>query len=140
MELLVATILSAHPKAQLLLFGADDTRLSGHQETTLVVQEHSEGVLEAGGVHGALRAHESGHAVRLAEEVHGLVQQVGTQIVDGAAAGDDLVLPLGGIGSGLLRAVAVKVGFVFDDAAQRAVLDQLGEGNEVGVPAAVCMR
>lgn len=33
--------------------------------------------------------------------------------------------------------MAVEVSFVFDDAAKGAGLDELGEGDEVGVPAAV---
>ena len=72
--------------------------------------------------------------------MHSLVQKVGTEIVDGRATGDDLVLPLGDISGGLLGTVAVEVGFKFRDTAQGAVLDELGEGNEIGVPAAVYER
>jgi hypothetical protein len=67
-----------------------------------------------------------------------LIEEVGTEIVDGGAAGDNLILPGVGIGGGLLGAVTVEVGFVLGDAAEGAVLDELGEGDEVGVPAAVC--
>jgi hypothetical protein len=41
------------------------------------------------------------------------------------------------ISRGLLGTVAVEVSFKLGDAAERAVLDQLGERDEVGVPAAV---
>lgn len=61
-----------------------------------------------------------------------------SKIVDGAAAGDYLVLPLGGVGCGFLGAVAVEVGFEFDDAAEGAVFVEFGEGLKVGVPTAVC--
>lgn len=66
-----------------------------------------------------------------------LVQEVGAEIVEARTTGDDLVLPLVGIGRWLLGTVAVEVCFEFGDAAKRAVVDQLGEGDVVGVEAAV---
>ena len=101
------------------------------------MQQNSKRVLEARGVHLTLGAHKARHALRQPQEVHSLVQQVGAQIVDGAAARDYLVLPLGDGGGGLHGTVPVEVRFVFDDAAERAVFDELVEGLEVGVPAAV---
>jgi hypothetical protein len=62
---------------------------------------------------------------------------VGAEVVDGRATGDNLVLPLVAIGGGLLGTVAVEVGFELRDAAEGTVLDQLGEGNEIGIEAAV---
>lgn len=62
---------------------------------------------------------------------------MGAEVVDGRATGDNLVLPLVAIGGGLLGTVAVEVGFELRDAAKGTVLDQLGEGNEVGIEAAV---
>lgn len=69
--------------------------------------------------------------------MHRLVEEVGAEVVDARATGDHLVLPLVGIGGGLLGTVAVEVGFEFGDAAKRAVVDQLREGDVVGVEAAV---
>lgn len=57
--------------------------------------------------------------------------------MDRATTGNNLVLPLRDSRRGLLGTVAVKVGFEFDDAAESAGLDELGEGDEVGVPPAV---
>lgn len=62
---------------------------------------------------------------------------MGAKVVDGRATGDNLVLPLVAIGGGLLGTVAIEVGFELGDAAEGTVLDQLGEGNEVGIEAAV---
>ena len=35
--------------------------------------------------------------------------------------------------------MSVEVGVVFDDPAEGIIFDELGEGYEVGVPAAVCL-
>lgn len=72
--------------------------------------------------------------------MHHLVQEVGPEIVHGRATGNHLVLPLVSIGRWLLGAMAVEVGFELGDAAERAVLDQLGESDEVGIEAAVYTR
>jgi hypothetical protein len=58
--------------------------------------------------------------------------------MDRAATGDNLVLPFRNGRGGFFGTVAVEVGFKFDDAAELAGFDELGEGDEVGVPAAVC--
>lgn len=136
-HLLKASLLTTHPEAELLLFGTDNGGLGGDQCTIGIVQQHGEAILKAGGVDRTARTNETGHALRQAEEVHCLVQKVGAEVIDGRTTGNDLVLPLRGIGGGLLGTVAVKVGFEFRDAAKRAVLNQLGERDEVGVPAAV---
>lgn len=102
------------------------------------MEQDGEGILVGGGVDGAGRADKTGDARGETEDVHGLVEKVGAEVVDGGAAGDDLVLPGVGVGCGLLGAVAVEVCFELGDAAERAVLDEFGEGDEVGVPAAVC--
>lgn len=84
------------------------------------------------------RANKPRNAVGEPEQMHRLVQQVRAQVVDGCSPGDDLVLPLVSVCRGLDGTVSVKVGVVFHHAAQRAVLDQLGQRHEVGIPAAVC--
>lgn len=136
--LLEATLLTAHPETQLLVLRADDGRLGGDHGAVGVVQQDGEGILVGGGVDGAGGADEAGHARGETEEVHGLVEEVGAEVVDGGAAGDDLVLPGVGVGRGLLGAVAVEVCFELGDAAEGAVLNELGEGDEVGVEATVC--
>lgn len=136
-HLLEASLLAAHPKAELLVLGADDGRLGSDHHVVGVVQQHGEGVLKAGGVGGAGGADEGRHALGKSEQMHCLVQKVSAQVVDGGATGDDLVLPLVRLSGGLLRTVTVKVGFELGNAAKGAVLDDLGEGHEVGVPAAV---
>ncbi len=60
--------------------------------------------------------------------------------MDRATAGNNLVLPLRDSRRGLLGTVAVKVGFKFDDTAESTGLDELGEGDEIGVPPAVWVR
>lgn len=102
------------------------------------MQHNSERVLEPRGVDSPGRANESSHPLRQTEEMHHLVQEVGAEIVNGRTTGDDLVLPLVGVGGRLLGTVAVEMGFELGDAAKRAVANQFGEGDVVGVEAAVC--
>lgn len=90
------------------------------------MQQHGKRVLKPRRVDPPLAADERGDAVRHAQEMHRLVEQVRAEIVDRAAAGDDLVLPLRGVGGGLLRPVAVEVRLVLDDAAERVGFDELG--------------
>lgn len=134
-HLLEATLVTPNPEPELLLLGAHDPRLGRDQQPTVVMQQDGERVLEARGVVLALAAHEARHPVRLAEQVHRLVEQVRAQVVDGATGGYDLGLPRRD--GRLLGTVTVEVGFVLDDTAQGTVLDEFGEGDEVGVPAAV---
>ena len=84
---------------------------------------------------GALRSDESRHLVRQAEQVHGLIEQVSSQVVDCTAARDHSALPRGC--RGLFGTVAVEMAFEFDDPAQRAFADELGEGDKIGVEAAI---
>jgi hypothetical protein len=69
--------------------------------------------------------------------VHSLVQEVGAQVVNGGATGNNLVLPLV-FSCGLFRTVAVEVSLELGDAAEGAVLDELGESNKISVPATIC--
>lgn len=57
--------------------------------------------------------------------------------MDRATTWNNLVLPLRDSRRGLLGAVTVKVGFEFNDTSESTSLDELGEGDEVGVPPAV---
>lgn len=135
--LLEATLITAHPEAQLFVFRADDRRLGGYHGAVGVVQKNGECIFVGRSVGGAGGANEACHTLGQTEEMHGLIKEVSAEIVNGRATGDDLVLPGVGIGSGFFGTVAVEVCFVFGDAAERAVLHELGEGDEVGVPAAV---
>ena len=68
----------------------------------------------------------------------GLVEQVGSQVVDCAAAGDNFGFP--GCGGGLFGTVAVEVGFEFHHASEGALGVEFGEGDEVGVEATIYIR
>ena len=57
------------------------------------------------------------------------------QIVDSSASGLRTRFP--GLGAGQCRFVAVEMGFEFGDAAEGVVFEQIADGEEVGVPAAV---
>lgn len=104
------------------------------------MQQNGERVLEARAVLPPRRADETGHSLGETKQVNSLVEQMRAQVKHGRTTGDDLVLPLVSIRGGFLGTVAVKMGFKLGDAAEGAVLDELGEGDKVGVPAAVWFR
>lgn len=82
-----------------------------------------------------MRADEAGDSRGKAEEHDSLVEEVGAEVVDGAAAGKGFCFPAAGGRN--FRAMAVEVGFEVDDAAEGIVFVEGGDGEEVGVPAAV---
>lgn len=134
--LLVAALVTADPEAQLLLLRADHSPLGRDKQAVGVVEQDGERVLVVGDVVLPLRPEESRNASRQAKQMHHLVQQMCTQVVDGAAGRDHLVFP--GVGIGNLRAMAVEMGLELDNSAQSTALDQLGSRDEVGVPASIC--
>ncbi|TKW51054.1 hypothetical protein CTA1_9473 [Colletotrichum tanaceti] len=127
---------AAHPEARLLRLDAHDADAHGDEQAVPVGQlrVHAVRVL---GVEAAVALADELAVDRLghAEEVVGLVEQVGAQVVEGAAAlvHAQLALPR----RRGLRAVAVKVGVELVDAAKDAVSHHLLDRQEVAVPAAV---
>ena len=83
---------------------------------------------------GALGTDVGGDGFRSAEKGHGLVEQVGREIEENAAAGTRLLTPGAGLGSGT---EAIVSRFETNDAAESACGDGLAEGLEIGVEAAV---
>lgn len=63
-----------------------------------------------------------------------------SEIVDSTTTGNDLVLPLRDIRSGLFGAMTVEVSLEFGDTAKDTTLHELGGGHVVGIPATVCTK
>ena len=98
----------------------------------VVVEDEVEGVVDVGAV--AVVADGGGDARGRAEEREGLVDEVRAEVVEEAGGGAGDFFP--GVGA-LERAVAVEAGDDLDDAAECAFGEELAEGEEVAVPAAV---
>lgn len=98
------------------------------------MQEHRAAICRAARDAAALVADETGDALRVAEEGVDLVDEVGSEVVDGAIAGCGFEFPAV---SGWVGAVAVEMRFELRDVAQRTGGDDLLERHEVGVPAAI---
>ncbi len=97
-----------------------------------VVEKNIESVV--GGETAALGADIGGDGFRSAEKGHGLVEQMGREIEEDAAAGTRLLSPGAGLGSGTETIVSR---FETNDAPESACRDGLAEGLEIGVEAAV---
>lgn len=102
------------------------------------MQQHGAGILVPGLVPLSLGAQEGGDFLRYAEEEDALIDEVGAEVVDGAAAGFGAGFP--GLGTGEGGLVAVEVGGEFDDAAEGVGAEEVVQGEEVGIPAAVFFR
>ena len=102
------------------------------------MQQHRTAILVPGRIVLPLAAHEACDLSRRPEGYDDLVDQVGTEIVDRAAAGNGFGFPASARGE--RGSVAVEVGFEFGDAAEGVVFEEGEEGQEVGVPAAVCAK
>lgn len=87
------------------------------------MQQYGKRVFKARGIHLSLAANERRYAVRFAQQGHGLVEEVRTEVVDRASTGDHLVLPFRGVGGGFLGTVPIEVRFVFDNAAEDVAFD-----------------
>ena len=98
----------------------------------VVVEDEVEGVVDVGAV--AVVTDEGGDAGGWAVEGEGLVDEVRAEVVEEAGGGAGDLLP--GVGS-LEGAVAIEAGDDLDDAAEGACGEELAEGEEVAVPAAV---
>ena len=98
----------------------------------VVVEDEVEGVVDVGAV--AVVADRGGDARGRAVESEGLVDEMRAEVVEEAGGGAGDFLP--GVGA-LEGAVAVETGDDLDDAAECAFEEELAEGEEVAVPAAV---
>lgn len=136
-NLLETTLVTPNPESHLLLLRAHDGSFGRHQDALVIMQQDGKRIVISRCVDLPLRANKRCDAVGKPEQMHGLVQQVRAQVVDGSSTGDHLVLPLVSVCRGLNWTVSVKMGVVFYHTAQRAILDQLGQGQEISVPAAV---
>lgn len=138
-ELAEAALCAADPVAQLVDLCAEGADVDVDDEAVRVGQLGDDGVggLELGTTL-ALVEQAAVDGLGQAEEHVGLVDEVGAQVEEGAAALGDaqLALPVGrGVG-----AVAVEVGVELEHAAQGARLDEVLGQQEVGVPAAVLVH
>lgn len=138
-ELAEAALCAADPVAQLARLGAEGADADVDQQARVVeeLRGHGVGRLELGPAL-ALVQQAAADGLREAEEHVGLVDEVRAQVEEGAAAARDaqLALPVGG----RVGAVAVKVRVELDDAAERALLDEVLGQQEIGVPAAVLVH
>jgi hypothetical protein len=97
-----------------------------------VIQKNVEGVV--GGEAGALDAHVGRDGFGSAEKREGLIEEMGSEVKEHAAAGAGPFAPSVGFGNG---AIAIVGGFEAEDAAQISSGDSLAKGLEIGVEAAV---
>lgn len=138
-ELAEAALCAADPVAQLADLCAEGADVDVDQQAVVVEELRGDGVgrLELGAAL-ALVEQAAAHGAGEAEQHVGLVDQVGAEVEERAAAAGDaqLALPVGG----RVGAVAVEVGVELDDAAQLALLDQVLGQQEVGVPPAVLVH
>lgn len=128
----------SNPEPQLLRLGRNDGDFQRRQHAIPIMQQHGAGILVPGLVPLSLGAQEGGYFLRYAEEEDALIDEVGAEVVDGAAAGFGAGFP--GLGAGEGGFVAVEVGGEFDDAAERVGAEEVVQGEEVGIPAAVFFR
>ena len=99
------------------------------------MHQHRERIFEPLWVVCAVRANKAGDPQGQAEEHDGLVDDVGAEIVYGAATREGFCFPATSRGS--FGAVAVEMRFEVDDPAEGVVFVEGRDGEEVGVPAAV---
>ena len=106
-----------------------------HAGALRVMEKNIEGVV--GGKAGALATDVGGDGFRSPEKSHALVEQVGREIEENAAAGTGLLAPGAGLGSGT---EAIVSGFETDNAAENVCGDRLAKSLEIGVEAAIVVN
>lgn len=139
MVLLETALLTAQPEAELVFFRRDDAGFGfGGQLARIVVAGHGEAIVVVRRVLDTLAADPGCDAVGHTEEYVNLVEEVGAKIVDGGAGRAGCDFPAGACGRGD-RAMSVEVCFEGGETTESIVAegDQLGDGQEVGVEAAV---
>lgn len=94
-----------------------------------------EGVGYVGVAHSARVANDARHALRLAEKIQDLINEVGSQVVGRARTRKILLLPH--LGCRCLALKAVKVALELGELAESTLADELLDGEEVGVPSTV---
>lgn len=139
MELFEASLCAADPVAQLVDLCAEGADVDVDEQAVRVCQLSDDGVrgLELGAAL-ALVEQAAVDGLGQAEERVGLVDEVGSQIKQRAAALGDtqLALPVSwGVG-----AVAVEVGVELEDTTEGARLDEVLGQQEISVPAAVLVH
>lgn len=121
--LFIATLLSPDPESQLLLLWTHNASFGHHEQPAIIMQQNRKRVIESAGILRSLRADKPGYLLGQTEQMHRLVQQVGSKVVNCTAPGNHLVLPLVRVRGRLFGTVTIEARFEFNDSSEDAGVD-----------------